>query len=80
MMNKNSAKDPRCPVCGNAVLGLSVQGNEGPYHPECARAPYRDAAPIVVPVYQIHPKPWVWQDQWVSYDGCSVQGSLALVN
>ena len=38
--------DPRCPYCGRPVIGISVQGNEGSYHPECTRPPM-DGAPYL---------------------------------
>lgn len=62
MQAKNTAKDPRCPVCGNAVLGSAVYGGEGAYHPKCTQAPERVAAPpIFVPVpmpYPVEPSPY----------------------
>lgn len=64
----NTAKDPRCPVCGNAVLGPAVHGNEGAYHPACAQAPLRFTPPAYIPVVvpQIeHPYRVTW-DQTLS--------------
>lgn len=31
--------DPRCSYCGRPVLGASIYGTEGIYHPECTRGP-----------------------------------------
>ncbi len=47
--NQNIA-DPRCPLCGRAVIGEKVVGMEGSYHPECTKP-----APPVVPPSPFYP-------------------------
>lgn len=73
----NSAKDPRCPVCGNAVLGLAVYGNEGAYHPECTQAPVRGQyfQQVYVPLVPLVPL-----DMPATYNGHTLRGSRAGVN
>jgi hypothetical protein len=40
MMNTcNTQHDPRCGYCGRPILGPTVYGNSGAYHPDCTRPP-----------------------------------------
>lgn len=73
-MTKNTKKDPRCPVCGNAVLQNGVAGNEGTYHFMCTQPPLQfvpPTPPVFVPLDT--PRPWN-QPQWTceSRDAFSV--------
>jgi len=54
----NAAKDPRCPVCGNAVLAGGIIGNEGTYHVECASPPFRIPCLPAYPHYPPPNQPW----------------------
>ena len=57
-------KDPRCPQCGRAVIGLFIQGLEGKYHPACTQPPI-DLSPHPSPYIPYIPyNPWMPVRPW----------------
>lgn len=61
-----TAKDDRCPYCGRPVIGKSIQGLEGRYHPACTqpadsgRVPYVPVQPWTPPFWVPLDNPYRW--------------------
>lgn len=64
---QDPTRDPRCPYCGRAVLGMFVQGVEGRYHLACTQPPAEltPFLPNIIPSFPVvptYPQPQVTCD------------------